>query len=579
MMSAKTVTKEHQPLRVGFDLDGVILYNPARIFRPFVAIFKKNILHKRKTKFYIPRSPFEQWLFRLFHLSSLFIAPGFKDIPVLVKNRQIKAYLITGRFAFLKSDLDRWLKKINAYEIFDQIDFNKLNEQPHLFKAKKLADLNLDIFIEDNLDIVTYLQNEKQSGRLKTETWWISNIFDHSVDYSAKYSSLKQAITVLKTRLLDNKKPSILIVTDYFYPHWTGIASAVFRLSQIIKTFSNVTVLTVRHDIALPRQSDLKGIKIIRATPLINVSRAKYSLDLVRRAHKLIPFYDIVLINTPFTNVAPISLLAKRARKKLLVFHHGDLILTPGFFNRLLERIFDLSMAIALKKADKVSTYTEDYARHSRVLKPYLSKFQPIIIPPAFPIKNKPLTSSSTLQNLRDQYPILCGFAGRFVEEKGFDLLLKAIPEICRNSPVHFLYVGKKHMGYENFYDRNLNYMLAAKPYLTDLGFFSPNQMSDFYAVLDFIIIPSRSDCFPFVQAEAMLAGVPSIVTNIPGARYPVKSTGFGVIVEPNNVHDLVAKVLYALKHRPQIITHFPKVQALFNYEQNAETIKQFFID
>lgn len=37
-----------KPLKVGFDLDGVILYNPVRVLRPFSAFTSKLLFHKKK---------------------------------------------------------------------------------------------------------------------------------------------------------------------------------------------------------------------------------------------------------------------------------------------------------------------------------------------------------------------------------------------------------------------------------------------------------------------------------------------------------------------------------------------------
>jgi len=46
---------------------------------------------------------------------------------------------------------------------------------------------------------------------------------------------------------------------------------------------------------------------------------------------------------------------------------------------------------------------------------------------------------------------------------------------------------------------------------------------------------PSRIDCFPSAQVEAMLLGTPVVCTNIPGARCVVRATKMGKLVEPRN--------------------------------------------
>jgi hypothetical protein len=142
------------PLKVGFDLDGVILYNPARVVRPIIHIYKKYILKKSSTKFRIPKSKWEKCILAFLHKSSIFIAPGFEDIRRLVKEGKIEAYLITARFSFLKPDFDKWLSKMKAQEIFKAIHLNEQDEQPHLYKAKLVDKYNLDVFVDDNWDIV-----------------------------------------------------------------------------------------------------------------------------------------------------------------------------------------------------------------------------------------------------------------------------------------------------------------------------------------------------------------------------------------------------------------------------------------
>jgi len=184
--------KKKKILRVGFDLDGVILYNPARILRPLIA-FAKNIFfdHKKPLTFYYPNTKIEKIFWRIFHLSSILPSPGLNEIKKLVKEKKIKAYLITARYSFLKKDLDFWIKKLKLKKFFSGIYHNKNDEQPHLFKEKMIKKLKLDIFIEDNWDIVDYL-NKKLNKQ--TKIFWIYNLLDKKIDYKNKFPNLKKAI-------------------------------------------------------------------------------------------------------------------------------------------------------------------------------------------------------------------------------------------------------------------------------------------------------------------------------------------------------------------------------------------------
>jgi hypothetical protein len=184
--------KGNKVLRVGFDLDGVILYNPARIFRPMIALIKSLFFdHKKPLHFYYPKSKAEKFFWRFFHLSSIFPSPGLNEIKRLIRERKIKAYLVTARYSFLKKDLDFWIKKLKLKKYFSGIYYNQKDEQPHLFKEKMIKKLKLDIFVEDNWDIVDYL-NKKLNKQ--TKIFWIYNLLDKKIRYKNKFSNLKEAI-------------------------------------------------------------------------------------------------------------------------------------------------------------------------------------------------------------------------------------------------------------------------------------------------------------------------------------------------------------------------------------------------
>lgn len=193
-------------LKVGFDFDGVILYNPIRIFRPIIAFIKSIFFnHKKPLTFYYPKTKIEKLCWRIFHLSSLFPSAGLKEIKKLVKEKKIKAYLITGRYSFLKKDLQKWIRSLKLRDFFSGIYYNQKDEQPHFFKEKIIKKLNLDIYIEDNWDIVNYLKNQmknrKNRNGKKIKIFWIYNLFDRKIRYKNKYSSLSLIIREIKKRI------------------------------------------------------------------------------------------------------------------------------------------------------------------------------------------------------------------------------------------------------------------------------------------------------------------------------------------------------------------------------------------
>ena len=312
------------------------------------------------------------------------------------------------------------------------------------------------------------------------------------------------------------------------------------------------------------------------------MSRVKYSIAVIFKFILLICNYDGVLINSPCSNILPISLLTKVLNKKLFIFHQGDLILPKGLRNKILEIIFNISSFISFFISNKISTYSRDYAIHSRVIKPFLNKFTPLLMPVIIDKKsiNKNNAIYKKLLNLKKQKKIIFGFAGRFVEEKGFDILLNAISETVKKNPnIYFVFAGDPNIAYENFYNINQNKILLVKSHLTILGLLEEADLQNFYHSIDFIVIPSRSDCFPLVQVEAMLHGIPSIVSDIPGARFLVKETGFGLIFKKNDVEDLVAKILTAIIKKSSLLRNRNKLLSIFNINNNAKEIRAYFTE
>jgi glycosyltransferase involved in cell wall biosynthesis len=167
--------------------------------------------------------------------------------------------------------------------------------------------------------------------------------------------------------------------------------------------------------------------------------------------------------------------------------------------------------------------------------------------------------------NFRNQ--VLVGFAGRFVEEKGFDVLLKAIHKIAmKRKDIHFVYAGSENIAYENFYDRNKHLWEQVNAHVTKLGLLNGEAaLNAFYKNLDLFVLPSRSDTFALVQAEAMGHGVPCIVTDIPGARWLVKTSGFGIIAEPENEDSPAEAILHALTRKKELNQKRPEATKLLD--------------
>jgi hypothetical protein len=187
--------KNSTPLRIGFDMDGVLLYNPGRIIRPFISSIKRIFLKKKKLTFYYPHTPHEKMFWKFAHKSSIFNAPGLKEIKTLVDEGKIEAYLITARYNFLGKGVEEWVKKNKLEKTFKGVFYNSKDEQPHEFKERMIKKLGLAMYVEDNFDIVNHLTNTTPA-----EILWIYNIFDRGSTFPRKFPHLKHAVEYIKNR-------------------------------------------------------------------------------------------------------------------------------------------------------------------------------------------------------------------------------------------------------------------------------------------------------------------------------------------------------------------------------------------
>src|SRR3989344_5506956 len=106
-------------------------------------------------------------------------------------------------------------------------------------------------------------------------------------------------------------KKRILIVSDYFLPHWTGIAKAMEYFTIGLKDQYDITVLTVRINPGLKKDEKVAGISIFRTDPVFSFSRSMYSLEFIFLFSSIVRNYDLIFINSPCVNIVPIALVAK----------------------------------------------------------------------------------------------------------------------------------------------------------------------------------------------------------------------------------------------------------------------------
>lgn len=358
----------------------------------------------------------------------------------------------------------------------------------------------------------------------------------------------------------------ILFILTYYSPHWTGLTQHAKALAEgLVKLGHQVSVLTTQHEKHLPQEEQIQGVKVIRKPIWFRLSRTLISPALIVGSWREILSHQRIVIYLPFAESIIAVIIAKLLGKKVYLVHNGDLVLPKGLFNRILEFIYFYTTNWSMNLADKVIVYTLDYAHNSKLLKKHLARSVPIL-PPVPKEKVDPEIQQELRQKIGKKSPVI-GFAGRFVEEKGFDVLLRAIPLVKQKFPnCVFVFAGETKMEYEDFYGKNINLIENNKNNLVMVGKLDHQEMASFYSLLDVFVLPSRTDCLAIVQVEAMLSGVPVVASDIPGARVPVKITGMGKLIKKENPETLALGIIEVLKNKSSYSANKIKVEKIFSF-------------
>ncbi len=135
-------------------------------------------------------------------------------------------------------------------------------------------------------------------------------------------------------------------------------------------------------------------------------------------------------------------------------------------------------------------------------------------------------------------------YVGRFVREKGIQLLLNAASTILAEQPdTKFLIVGG---GQRDQFERFVRwYGLKDKVLFT--GFMASRSLQQVFRIADVAVFPSLYEPFGIVALEAMAAGTPVVASDAGGLREVVQHDATGTLCYSNNPESLAWAVLEVL--------------------------------
>jgi glycosyltransferase involved in cell wall biosynthesis/SAM-dependent methyltransferase len=337
----------------------------------------------------------------------------------------------------------------------------------------------------------------------------------------------------------------ILTVLTFYHPHWTGLTVLAKHLAEgLAAGGAEVGVLTSRHDRDLPRRETIAGVEVHRLRTAGRVSRTLPMPGFPAALLHLARRHDVVHLHTPMAEAGLVRWACRAAGRPLVVTHQGDVVMPAGWPHQAVQRLMTATLGATFRAADRVVTHNDDYlaASLTAVAGPRARAIEP---PVDFAPPRAGAAAALRRRHRWGDRPVVA-FAGRWVEEKGFDVLLQAAPRVLARRPdTLFAVAGERSVAYERFSQRCAPLVDALGPAFVDLGLVRDRRrLAAFYAAADVFVLPSRTDCLAAVQIEALLCGTPVVATDIPGARSVVRSTGAGLLVPPEDPEALADAIV-----------------------------------
>lgn len=345
----------------------------------------------------------------------------------------------------------------------------------------------------------------------------------------------------------------VLITATYFHPYSSGLSVYALRIARgLVALGHEVCVLTSQYDRNLSPEENLDGVRIVRVKAAMKLSKGVILPGLRAKAKTWVKWADLVNVHMPQFEAFVFAGLAKQFKKPMVVTYHCDLVMSGGWFSQLAGWGTNLLGKRTLKQANVIVQNTLDYARHSKVLMPFLYKV--VEVPTPVLVLD---SSQADVKVFRERFGLaesdkVLGLAGRVASEKGYEYLAQALPLVWEKFPTaRVVHAGSwKGVIGEEVYLAKVEEMI--RPFgikWKSLGFLLDEDFMHFFAACDLLVFSSlnATESFGIVQIEALSQGTPIVASDLPGVRQPVLQTGLGQIVPVRDAAALAAGIISVL--------------------------------
>ncbi len=303
---------------------------------------------------------------------------------------------------------------------------------------------------------------------------------------------------------------------------------------------------------------------------------------LLRSTREALGRSPVDLIHSQGLTAGLVAILANwRLRRPHVITHHD--VFRRDQFRGARGWIERRLMAIVLSRADLIVCVTEDARENFLEFLPWFPAVKLTVVPngidtlPFADVARRRRNRALEVQPAAS--PFTFAFLGRFMPQKGFDVLIGAVEELA------------SHAGSERaFRILAVNRGDRIGMYRTEIAkrglgaFFEfpgfRTSVSDLFHELDCVIVPSRWEAGPLVPMEAMAAGCPLIASDCIGLREVVRGTP-ALVAVAGDPHSLALQMKAAMDRGAELRTMFADfasvAQNRFDVRHRAATLEQIF--
>ena len=375
----------------------------------------------------------------------------------------------------------------------------------------------------------------------------------------------------------------ILMLTWEYPPRVVGgISRVVYDLSRtLLKDGHDVTVVTYKEGDA-PDFEDDKGVKVYRVgNYMINPNNfidwiMQLNFNLVAKANEIIAKegnFDVIHAHDWLVAYAAKTLKNSYNIPIVATIHATEAGRNSGIHDETQRYINDTEWLLTYEATEVI--VNSNYMKNE-IQRLFGLPFDKInVIPNGINLSN--FTGIERDYDFRRQYAMdnekIILYVGRLVYEKGVQHLIAAMPKILSNYNDAKLIIAGRGGMMDELRAEASNLGLNDKIYFT--GYLNSKQVQKMYKCADVAVFPSTYEPFGIVALEAMLAGVPTVVSDVGGLDEIVTHGVDGMKSYAGNANSIADSVT-ALLYDHQLATNVSKkakqkVKDQFNWEKIAQ--------